>query len=42
MDISKLKENPRIRVGIILLVFVAVALVLRLIPALFVKDAGFL
>ena len=42
MDISSLKGNPRIRVGIILLVFMAVALVLRLIPALFVKDSGFL
>jgi dolichyl-phosphooligosaccharide-protein glycotransferase len=42
MDISNLKEKPRIRVGIILLVFMAVALVLRLIPALFVKDVGFL
>jgi dolichyl-diphosphooligosaccharide--protein glycosyltransferase len=42
MDISSLKENPRIRVGIILLVFMAVALALRLIPALFIKDVGFL
>ena len=42
MDISSLKGNPRIRVGIILLVFMAVALLLRLIPALFVKDSGFL
>ena len=42
MDINSLKGNPRLRVGIILLIFMAVALVLRLIPALFIKDTGFL
>jgi len=42
MDISNLKSNPRIRVGIILLVFMAVALILRLIPAFFTGNSGFL
>jgi dolichyl-phosphooligosaccharide-protein glycotransferase len=42
MDISSLKKNPRIRVGIILFVFIAAAFLLRMIPAFFIGNTGYL
>ncbi|MDD4484410.1 MAG: oligosaccharyl transferase, archaeosortase A system-associated [Methanoregula sp.] len=42
MDIRSLKNNPRIRVGIILFIFMAVAFLLRMIPAFFIGNAGYL
>ena len=42
MPLTLLNWKSRTRLVVILLIFMAVALVLRLIPAFFVKDAGFL
>ena len=42
MDAGSLLGNPRVRIGILLVGFMAVAFALRLIPALFIGDAGFL
>jgi dolichyl-diphosphooligosaccharide--protein glycosyltransferase len=42
MDISSLKKNPQIRVGIILFVFMGVAFLLRMIPAFFIGNSGYL
>jgi len=42
MRISELKWNNRYWIGVILLVFMAIALALRMLPALFIKDSGFL
>lgn len=42
MDAGSLLGNPRVRIGILLAGFMAIAFALRLIPALFIGDAGFL
>lgn len=42
MDAESILGNPRVRIGILLATFTAVAFVLRMIPALFIGNVGYL
>ena len=42
MDLTSLGKHPSYRIAAILLLFMGLALVLRMIPAFFIKDPGFL
>ena len=42
MDLALLKKHPGYTTALILLFFMGLALVLRMIPAFFISDAGFL
>ncbi|MDD1702396.1 MAG: oligosaccharyl transferase, archaeosortase A system-associated [Methanoregula sp.] len=42
MDAGSILGNPRVRIGILLVGFMGIAFALRMIPALFIGDSGFL